>query len=502
MGIWNWLAAVLGGSDRAAVASPPPEEIRPPSALPIAESPYKQGVSIPELRVQTPIQLVGMPDLPEVTVTEEDVTNALASCRFVLHRQLPPLKSADQWWNEEVHNRRVREASPKATVWLQPFVPEQVIRELPLASATNPRGPLAAGLVAMELRAAIRELRKKKEPHDQLLRALHAACVLEDFIRDLPFEFVYAGQLSCHLSTKEWASARIKYEELGYAHVSSLAKTDVKWLVTAFGEPKSQRVPKEALAHLRETAISRYCWSELTRENESFRSASPMAMEAWLRQRLAGTVRIRKENEALMARRMARRERDERACQDLPRAWQATASEFVVADLETTGLSSASDDILEIGAVRVSPEGRVLSEFSALVDVGYELSPFITRLTGITSDVMQRFGSPLVGAMRQFTAFASDRPVFFHNSYFDEAFLTKAAERGAASLAGPVFDTLMLARAAWPDSASLKLKDLTEKLGVPQPTHRGLPDAKAALAVLLAAREQVREQSKETTSPG
>lgn len=500
MGIWNWLGGAFGGTDKAAVVSTPHEEVRPPPEQPAKESPYKQSVTIPELGVQMTVQLVGMPDLPEVTVTEEDVTNALATCRFVLDKQLPALKTADQWWNEEVHNQRLKEYSPKATVWLQPFVPAELIRELRLASATNPRGPLAAGLVVKELRAAVRERRKNKEPYEQLLRALHSACVLEDFVGELPFEFVYASQLSCHLSLEDWSSAPATYEELGYAHVSTLAKTDVKWLVTAFGEPKAQRAPKEALARLRETAISRYCWSELTRENESFRSSNPMGMEAWLRQRLAGTVRIRKENEALMARRMARRERDERVFQDLPRAWQATEGEFVVADLETTGLSSVSDDILEFGAVRVSPEGRVLSEFSALVDVGYELSPFITRLTGITSEEMKRDGRPLVEAMRQFTAFAGERPVFFHNSYFDEGFLTTAAERGAARLAGPVFDTLMLARAAWRDSDSLKLKDLTEKLGVSPPTHRGVPDARAALAVLLAAREQVRGPSKASAS--
>jgi DNA polymerase-3 subunit epsilon len=446
------------------------------------------------------VQLVGMPDLPEVTVTEEDVTNALAACRFVLNKQLPALKTADQWWNEEVHNRRVKDGSPKATAWLEPFVPADLIRQLPLTSATNPRGPLAAGLVVKELRAAIRERRKNKEPHEQLLRTLHAACVLEDFVRELPFEFVYAGQLSCHLSLDDWTSAPLSYEEVGYAHVPTLAKTDVKWLVAALGEPRAQRAPKDALATLRETAISRYCWSELTRENESFRSSNPMGMEAWLRQRLAGTVRIRKENEALMARRAVRRERDERVFQDLPRAWQATESEFVVADLETTGLSSNSDDILEFGAVRVSPDGHVLSEFSALVNVGYELSPFISRLTGITTEEMRRNGRPLADAMQQFKAFAGERAVFFHNSYFDEGFLAKAAERGAAKLSGPIFDTLMLARAAWPDSESLKLRDLTEHLGVPQPTHRGVPDAKAALAVLLAARQQVRSHTKESAA--
>ena len=79
-----------------------------------------------------------------------------------------------------------------------------------------------------------------------------------------------------------------------------------------------------------------------------------------------------------MARRLTRKERDERVFQDLPRAWGATEGTFVVADLETTGLNAENDEILEFGAVRVNPGGQVLSEFSALVNVGHDLPPFIS----------------------------------------------------------------------------------------------------------------------------
>ncbi|MGJ7509871.1 3'-5' exonuclease [Variovorax sp. GT1P44] len=466
-------------------------EVNTPAPVPTA-----QVVSPPELGVTMTVTLQGMPDLPDVEVTEADVSNALATCRFVLDRRIGPLRASEQWWNEEAHNRRVKAGSPKATLWLEPFVPVNIIQGLPLASATNPRGPLAAGLVVKELRAAVRERRKAKQPFEDLLRALHAACVLEAFIREMPFEFVYANQLSCHLTGEDWRAVPLDYQEFGYAHIPPLAKTDIKWLVDAFGEPRGHRSPAEALATIRETAISRYCWSELTRENESFRAGTPRSMEAWLRQRLAGTVRIRKENEALMARRLARKERDERMLQDLPRAWAATEGTFVIADLETTGWSAENDDILEFGAVRVSPEGQVLSEFSALVNVGHDLPPFISRLTGITDDEVRRTGRPLHEAFKAFTDFAQMHPVFFHNSHFDEGFLGKAAKRVGHKLAGPVFDTLMLARAAWPDVESLKLKDLAEKLGTQPPTHRAVGDAKAALEVLLAAREQAHSPAQ------
>lgn len=457
-----------------------------------APAPAAQEASSADRGIKVTVTLQGMPDLPEVEVTEEDVSNALAMCRFVLARRMEPARPSEQWWNEEAHNRRVKARSPKATLWLEPFVPLSIIQGLPLASATNPRGPLQAGLVVKELRATIRDRRKAKQPYRDLLRALHAACVLESFIREMAFEFVHANQLSCHLTGEDWLAVPLDYQELGYAYVPSLAKTDIKWLVEALGEPRGHRSPAVALASIRETAIARYCWSELTRENESFRAGKPMSIEAWLRLRLAATVRIRKENDALMTRRLARKERDERMLQDLPRAWVAMERTFVVADLETTGLSAENDDILEFGAVRVSPEGQVQSEFSALVNVGRDLPPFISRLTGITNDEVRRTGQPLNEALKAFTEFAQMHPVFFHNSSFDEGFLVKAERLVGHKLAGPVFDTLMLARAAWPDAESLKLRDLAEKLGTQPPAHRGVTDAKAALAVLLAAREQVQ----------
>ena len=487
------LSRLLGFFDAPAVRErrSVPVDVVPSVNAPVSR-PRTQEVCLAELGVTMTVKLQGMADLPDVEVTEEDVSNALATCGFVLERRLAPAKTSEQWWNEEAHTRRVTAGSPDATQWLEPFVPVSIIQGLPLASASNPRGPLATMLVVKELRAAIRERRKAKQPYEDLLQALHSACVLEAFLGKMAFEFVYANQLSCHLTGEDWRSVPLDYHELGYAHIPLLGKTDIKWLVDAFGEPRAHRPPVEALASVRETAISRYCWGELTRENESFRSTNPMSMEAWLRQRLAGTVRIRKENEALMERRLARQERDERVFQDLPRAWSATEGIFVVADLETTGLNEENDHILEFGAVRVSPEGRVLSEFSALVNVGFDLPPFITRLTGITDDEVRRNGRPLDEALLSFTKFAQEYPVFFHNSYFDERFLTMAEKRVGRKLEGPVFDTLMLARAAWPDAKSLKLKDLAEMLGAQSPTHRGVPDAKAALAVLLAARAQTR----------
>src|SRR6266852_7688561 len=63
------------------------------------------------------------------------------------------------------------------------------------------------------------------------------------------------------------------------------------------------------------------------------------------------------------------------------------AKTIVALDLETTGLEADRDAIIEIGAIRFKGD-RVEAEFSTLVNPGRKLSPFITRLTGITDAML------------------------------------------------------------------------------------------------------------------
>ena len=83
-------------------------------------------------------------------------------------------------------------------------------------------------------------------------------------------------------------------------------------------------------------------------------------------------------------------------------------------------------------------------------------------------------------------------PVFFHNAPFDVGFLKQATAQSQLKFSNPVHDTLPMAWAVWPSLGTYKLGALAEHIGVPAPTHRGLADAKAALAVLLAARDKVQ----------
>ena len=95
---------------------------------------------------------------------------------------------------------------------------------------------------------------------------------------------------------------------------------------------------------------------------------------------------------------------------------------FVVADLETTGLSTASCEILEIAAARVQADGVCEREYAQVVRTRGRVPPFISQLTGITQAEVDRFGIPVRQAFSSFLDFVEDLPVFFHNASFDRRF--------------------------------------------------------------------------------
>lgn len=165
---------------------------------------------------------------------------------------------------------------------------------------------------------------------------------------------------------------------------------------------------------------------------------------------------------------------------------------YAVIDIETTGLDPNRDEIIEIAALVVTKSYVPVMEFSTLVRPQRPVPPEITRLTGIEQRHLDDHGKPLAEALRRFSDFVGDIPLFAHHAEFDQVFLARAAQLSGLTLANPMHDTIYLARAAWPGLDSYRLSKLVETLRVASlPTHRALDDAKAALAVLLEAKKML-----------
>ena len=99
-------------------------------------------------------------------------------------------------------------------------------------------------------------------------------------------------------------------------------------------------------------------------------------------------------------------------------------SAYVVLDVETTGLNTFTDEIIEIGAVRFE-NGVEVAEFSELIDPRRPLPDKIVEITGITS-AMLRGRRTLREAMPDFAKFCEGAVLVAHNASFDLAFFRRA----------------------------------------------------------------------------
>ncbi len=164
------------------------------------------------------------------------------------------------------------------------------------------------------------------------------------------------------------------------------------------------------------------------------------------------------------------------------------SAEFLVVDLETTGLAPTRASILEIGAVRVAGL-RPTERFHTLIDPNLPIPRSITRLTGIEAETVEG-APPLAEAVTRFHAWlalAPDAPFVAHNARFDAGFVARALhEHGLPPLARPVLCTRMLARRLLPRLGRYGLDALSAHFGISNPArHRALGDAEATARALV-----------------
>lgn len=171
------------------------------------------------------------------------------------------------------------------------------------------------------------------------------------------------------------------------------------------------------------------------------------------------------------------------------------ALDYVVVDVETTGASpTRGARVTEIAAVEVR-DGRITDEFSSLVDPGIPIPPWISRLTGITNEMVA--DAPPFGEIAGFVRERLEGRVFVaHNASFDWRFVTAEMRRASSLLpAGPKLCTLRLARRALPGLPRKGLDAVSEHYGIEiEGRHRAAGDAIATAAVLLRLLEEVDRQ--------
>lgn len=178
----------------------------------------------------------------------------------------------------------------------------------------------------------------------------------------------------------------------------------------------------------------------------------------------------------------------------IPRSY--VDNDYVIFDIETTGLSPESEMITEIGAVKMVG-GRVVDRFSQLIDPKRPIPQNIVELTGITDEMVE--GKPEISqVLPEFLSFCGkDAVIVAHNAKFDMGFVRFWARKLGYEINNRVEDTLELSRELFPDEKSHKLNTVAARLGVSlENHHRAVDDAEAAAGIFAKLMEIKEERAK------
>ncbi len=164
---------------------------------------------------------------------------------------------------------------------------------------------------------------------------------------------------------------------------------------------------------------------------------------------------------------------------------------FVIFDLETTGLSPKEEQIIEIAAKKIDINGEELGVFHKFVSL-YKvdsISDFISNLTNITNEMLIEKGEDITFVIEQFNDFCKDSVLVAQNAKFDMSFLmTYHLEELNVSYSPLCIDTINLAKNLRPNMESYKLAKLVEYFNVnydPNAHHRADYDVDITTEVLI-----------------
>ena len=154
-------------------------------------------------------------------------------------------------------------------------------------------------------------------------------------------------------------------------------------------------------------------------------------------------------------------------------------ADYVVFDLETTGVSPYNDRIVEISAVKVKNH-EVVDEFSTLVNPECHISEGASAVNGIYDDMVK--DSPVIEkVLPEFIEFIEDLPLAGHNIHsFDMKFIYRDCEKFLGiTPENDYIDTLYISRRCLPEMAHHRLTDLAIHYGISiEGAHRALKDCR------------------------
>lgn len=164
---------------------------------------------------------------------------------------------------------------------------------------------------------------------------------------------------------------------------------------------------------------------------------------------------------------------------------------FVVFDTETTGFSPVTEQIIEIGAVKINSSGVVLDRFSKFIKLYKtdKLSAKIIELTHITDEMLKQEGEDVHEVMEEFCHFIDDSILVAQNAKFDISFMAGYfLEFHNQTYSRLCFDTINFGKVLKPNESSYRLSLLAPMFNVdynPNAHHRADYDAEITSKVFI-----------------
>ncbi len=183
------------------------------------------------------------------------------------------------------------------------------------------------------------------------------------------------------------------------------------------------------------------------------------------------------------------------------RTYNLLEDTFIVFDTETTGFYAGSDQMIEIGAVKIT-NGKIIDRFDELIDPHRPIPKKITELTFITDEMLHGCDEE-ENVTKRFLKWCEDFPLVAHNAKFDISFMKAACNKyGLEEFDKTVLDTMSIARMLHPEWPNHKLQTLTKKLDVPwdeDKHHRADYDAEGTALAFYKMAKALYDQNISTT---
>jgi DNA polymerase III subunit epsilon len=182
---------------------------------------------------------------------------------------------------------------------------------------------------------------------------------------------------------------------------------------------------------------------------------------------------------------------------NIPLRRMRTGGNFVALDIETTGLSSKKDYIIEIAAVKFMA-AQPVEEYCTLVRPAISIPHNITSITGITDSMVAK--APYIDEIfHEFLCFIKDYKLVAHNSAFDMRFLQRHAQELGYQINNEIIDTLQLSRKKVPFLNNHKLQTLVWHFNIStNGKHRALADSHATAQVYIECLRTTNNQNGRT----